>query len=97
MTKPRLTLEEHKYLGNYLFLKNHEFQTILVELAKKYPQNNKCIKLVRLTLSSISKLRSCLDDNVGKEFPELSSSELNKIYYPGYYTLDSTKSKFFKD
>lgn len=74
----KLTLQEQKILG--LVLKR--MRDGLVRICCLFPKNSRAAHKARKAYQSIDALRSELDNQVGRRFPELTDEDLNQIFYP---------------
>ncbi len=77
--KKCFTLEEHKEIGAKLKLYKKELVHLSVKIAETYPQDT--LDITDMAIENIDKLRSNLDEQVCKEYPDLENAIFWKIYY----------------
>jgi|SRR3990167_1248951 len=76
----RMTLEEHSEIGKDLKIMSDLLGEIAHKLYESYP-----VRIGDQTLkvqNYVDLLRSALDSQLGKEYPELSNKEFFAMYYP---------------
>jgi hypothetical protein len=80
MAKQRPTFEEHVEFGRILYDIRHELQRVYVELAKRYPKNQRVVRALDRSLRALEEARSNLDNASANEHPQLWCAH---VYYPG--------------
>jgi hypothetical protein len=88
--KPGLSLERHREIGRELADISDGLVRLAVEIGNAYPRSsnvgravsNRTSRSIRPLCRDIDKLRSELEDQLMREHPNISDSELTEVYYP---------------
>lgn len=74
--------EIHRLRGDRLKQMLRLLMDISLDLKNRYGNNSLEGRCAEDAVQALNKLRSALDDRVGRDCPELSEQELNSLYYP---------------
>ena len=81
MKKTPLSMEDHAAQGRELKFIRDWLAVLTVTLNRAYPL--KVVNLAGRAADAVDKLRSTLDDQVGRDLPDADRQTLNRLYYPG--------------
>ena len=93
MKRKKLTLKQHKKLGNKLYQIRCELMKINIELARYFGKTKSPGNKLAQAIDKINKVRCELDSDVYRNFNKYGHKELCKIYYPSTvinWTLEDT-------
>lgn len=79
--KSRFTWDRHLEVGKQLKTISRQLQKLHVEIANAYPIQSKAARRVKAAYDKVLDLRCEMDNVVGRDCPNKTNSELNKVYY----------------
>lgn len=92
MTKPRLTLEEHKELGLTLATMRDELVKRSAQVDNAYPRTGpeaKAQKKIHSAYEAIDEARCILEEALFKDYPDAETT----VYYPQQETREAARSR----